>query len=176
MGGLGINVSTTALYHLQANGAVEQFHPTLKNALRCAVKASKSWSRSLPWVLLGLRNAPKTDSATSMAEVVFGTPLCIPGRCFCTQQAGRSKVVEELQMARSNVVTFMPDSLDLRKFKESPFIAKSLRTADFVFVRDDRLGKPALAPRYTWPLQRIGLDWIGLEDSRIGITTHSAWT
>ena len=119
-----MNVSTTASYHPQGNGTVELFHRTLKNALQCAVKASKSWSRSLPWVLLGLRNAPKTDSATSTAEVVFGTPLRIPGRCFCTQQAGRSKVVKELQMARINVATFMPDSLDLRKFKESPFIAK----------------------------------------------------
>ena len=62
-------------------------------------------------------------------------------------------------MARSNVATFMPDSLDLKKFKESPFIAKSLRTADFVFVLDDRLGKPALAPRYTGLYRVVFKDW-----------------
>ena len=62
-------------------------------------------------------------------------------------------------MARSNVATFMPDSLDLRKFKESPFIAMSLRTADLIFVRDNNLGKPALAPRYTGPYRVVFKDW-----------------
>ena len=70
LGDLGINVSTTTSYHPQSNGIVKIFHRTLKDSLRCA--ASKSWSRSLPWVLLGIRSAPKLDTATSTAEVVFG--------------------------------------------------------------------------------------------------------
>ena len=32
----------------------------------------------MPWVLLGLRAAPKEDSAVSSAEAVFGVPLAIP--------------------------------------------------------------------------------------------------
>ena len=54
---LGVSVTTTTAYHPQANGLVERFHRSLKNALRCAVRASTSWTRALPWVLLGLRNA-----------------------------------------------------------------------------------------------------------------------
>ena len=53
----------------------------------------------------------------------------------------------------------MLESLDLRRFKESPFIAKALRTAEFVYVRDDRLGKPGLAPRYTGPYRVVRRDW-----------------
>ena len=159
LGGLGINVSSTTSYHLQSNGVVERFHRTLKNSLRCAVKASKSWTRSLPWVLLGIRNAPRSDSATSTAEVVFGTPLRVPGLCFQTEQARRKTAAEELESARHNVASFMPTSLDLRRFKDSPFIAKALRTTDFVYIRDDRLGKPSLAPKYMGPYRVVSKDW-----------------
>ena len=53
---LGINVSATTAYHPQSNSIVERLHRTMKNALRCAVRSSKSWTRSLPWVMLGIRN------------------------------------------------------------------------------------------------------------------------
>ena len=79
---LGVKVTTTTAYHPQTNGIVERFHRTLKAALRCAVKASQWWMRLLPWVMLGLRNAPKLDTSTSTAEVVYGTPPRIPGMCF----------------------------------------------------------------------------------------------
>ena len=64
LGELGISIAPTTSYHPQSNGLVERFHRLLKNALRCAAPASKSWTRSLPWVILGLRNAPRTDTAT----------------------------------------------------------------------------------------------------------------
>ena len=54
---------------------------------------------------------------------------------------------------------FSPTTLDLQRFKESPFIAKTLRTAKYVFIRDDRLGKPGLAPRYTGPFRVLQKDW-----------------
>jgi hypothetical protein len=53
----------------------------------------------LPWVLLGLRAAPKEEPAVSIAELVTGSPLIIPGqllrragsstcrRAFTTQEA-----------------------------------------------------------------------------------------
>ena len=156
---LGIDAKTTTAYHPQANGMVERFHRTLKNALRCAVRSSKSWVRSLPWVLLGLRNAPKLDTSTSTAEVVYGTPLRVPGACFQSDQAQRKTATEQLESARANVAAFSPETLDLRRFKVSPFIAGSLRTASHVFVRDDRLGKPSLAAKYTGPYEVKNRDW-----------------
>ena len=128
-------------------------------ALCCAVRASSSWTRSLPWVRLGLRNAPKVDTAASMAEVVFGTPLRVPGMCFQENQSARRSAEDQLERARTNVQRFMPNNHDLRRFKASPFVAKSLRTARFVFVRDDRLGKPSLAPRYMGPFKVLEKDW-----------------
>ena len=148
---LGIRISATTAYHPQANGVVERFHRTLKNALRCAVRSSRSWTRSLPWVLLGLRNAPRTDTATSTAEVLYGTPLRVPGQCFQDEQSRPRSAEDQLNLARSNVAAFSPRSLDLRKFNGSPFVAKTLRTARFVYLRDDTLGKSA--PRYHGPFK-----------------------
>ena len=155
---LGIEISTTTSYHPQANGLVERLHRTLKNALRCVVRTGESWSRSLPWVLLGIRNAPRLDTATSTAEIVFGAPLRIPGLCFQTGNV-QSTDREQLEQARSNVAAFSLKTLDLRRFKESPFITNTLRTAKYVYVRDDRLGKPSLAARYTGPFKVIQRNW-----------------
>ena len=156
---LGANVSVTTAYHPQSNGIVERFHRTLKNALRCAVRSSKSWSRSLPWVLIWLRSAPKMETATSTAEILYGTALRVPGICFQVDQVHQRSAREQLELARKNVAEFMPETLDLRRFKASPFVAKTLRTAKHVFVRDDRLGKPSLAPRYAGPYRVVKKDW-----------------
>ena len=99
------------------------------------------------------------DTATSTAETVYGTPLRVPGLCFQDEQSRPRSVADQLDLARANVAAFSPQSLDLRKFKDSPFISKSLRTAQFVYVRDDRLGKPSLAPRYTGPFKVKSKNW-----------------
>ena len=153
MAQLGASVSATTAYHPQANGMVERFHHTLKDALRCSSRTNKSWTRALPWVMLGLRNAPKLDTTTSVAEVLFGVPLRVPGLCFQDVQGQKRTAQEELELARSNAREFLPKTLDLRRFKSSPFMTKSLRTAAFVYIRDDRLGKPSLAPRYCGPFK-----------------------
>ena len=155
---LGIAVSTTTSYHPQANGHVERFHRMLKNAVCCAVRMSASSMRSLP-VLLGIQNTPKIHTAISTAEVVFRVPLRIPGLCFQSEQTPRQTAAEQLQRARANVEAFSPETLDLWKFKASPFILDTLRTATHVFVRDDRLGKPSLAPKYTGPFRVMRKDW-----------------
>jgi hypothetical protein len=58
---------------------VERCHCQLKDALRARL-AANDWPDHLPWVLLGLRVAPKEDSAVSSAEMVLGDPLVLPGQ------------------------------------------------------------------------------------------------
>jgi len=70
---------TTTAYHPQANGLVERFHRQLKEALR-ARSGGREWLQHLPWVLLGLRTAPKEEAAISSAEAALGTPLLLPGQ------------------------------------------------------------------------------------------------
>ena len=109
--------------------------------------------------MLGLRNASKLDTATSTAEVVFGTPLRMLGMCFQSEQFPRRTAQEQLQLARANVAAFSPETLDLWKFRTSPFVAKALGTPSFVYIRDDRLAKPTLAPRYTGPYKVVKKCW-----------------
>jgi transposase InsO family protein len=73
---LGIQHNMTTAYHPQANGMVERAHWQLKDALRARLAGDK-WPEHLPWVLLGLRAAPKDISNVSAAETVLGTPLSV---------------------------------------------------------------------------------------------------
>ncbi|XP_069796568.1 uncharacterized protein [Narcine bancroftii] len=62
----------TTAYHPQSNGLVERFHNYLK----------ASHDQVLPWVLLGIRTAPKEDLQASAVEIVYGTPLSLSGEFF----------------------------------------------------------------------------------------------
>ena len=61
---------------------VERFHKDMKAALRSHLNGP-NWDDELPWVLLGLRTAPKEDIHTSAAEMVYGTPLTVPDNFVC---------------------------------------------------------------------------------------------
>ncbi len=76
---LGITHILTTAYHPQSNGMVERVHRQIKAALR-ARGAANTWHLHLPWVLMGLRAAPKENSAVSSAELVLGAPLKMPGQ------------------------------------------------------------------------------------------------
>jgi hypothetical protein len=58
---------------------VEYFHRRLKDALRARCAAA-NWVDHLPWVLMGLRAAPREDGGSTPAQEVFGTPLILPGQ------------------------------------------------------------------------------------------------
>ena len=79
---LGIELHHTISYHPQANGMVERFHGDMKAALRSRLNGP-NWVDERPWVLLGLRTAPKLDIHTSAAEMVYGTPLTVPDDFVC---------------------------------------------------------------------------------------------
>ncbi len=75
---LHIQHITTTAFHPCSNGMVERCHRQLKDALRARSEAN-DWPDHLPWVLLGLRAAPKEESVVSLAEMVLGDPLVLPG-------------------------------------------------------------------------------------------------
>ena len=77
--------------------------------------------------------------------------------CFASDNA--IQPAEELKLARANVRDFTPKVLDRAKFLHTPFVAKSLRTAKFVFVRDDTLAKRPLKPRYFGPHKVVTRQW-----------------
>ena len=58
---------------------VERFHHQLKVAL-CARCSSGDWLEHLPWVLLGLRAAPKEEVGVLAAEATYGHSLVLPSQ------------------------------------------------------------------------------------------------
>ena len=68
---LGTRLHHTTAYHPQSNGLVERFHRHLKSALRARL-TGPNWIDELPWVLLGIRTAPKEDLGCSSAKLVYG--------------------------------------------------------------------------------------------------------
>jgi transposase InsO family protein len=145
---LGIRHSPTTAYHPQANGMIERAHRQLKDALRSRL-AGASWPEHLPWVLLGLRTAPKEDTAMSSAELVYGAALCLPGQFLAVPEPPPSVFVEELRTAAP------PPPTRLLTYAETAgAVPAGLLRARFVYVRRGGV-VPPLAPLYAGPYKVI---------------------
>ena len=103
---LGMKHSQTTSYHPQANGLVERFHRHLKSALRARL-TGPNWTDELPWVLLGIRTAPKEDLHTSSAELVYGAPFTVPGD-FVASPNSTASPGTLLRTLHDKVQGFMP--------------------------------------------------------------------
>jgi Integrase core domain len=93
---LKIQHITTTAFHPQANGMIERAHRQLKDALRSRL-AGVEWPQHLPWVLLGLRAAPKDSSAVSSAELVYGTAIALPGQLRTPEERPVEEFVQLLK-------------------------------------------------------------------------------
>ena len=141
---LGIQHNTTTAYHPQSNGLVERFHRQLKDSMRARL-ATRDWPAHLPWVLLGLRAAPKEDFNVSAAELLYGVPLSLPGELLDQVEPPAASFIESLRRP--------PTSLPTRPLAgqvptDRP--PKELAFCQFVFVRRGAPGIP-LSPLYDGP-------------------------
>ena len=103
---LGVKVHRTTAFHPQANGMVERFNRSLKTALKARLTGN-NWVEKLPWVLLGLRTAPKKDLGHSSAKLVYGEPLTVPGE-FTLPQASPWSASEFLTAFRAKTQLLKP--------------------------------------------------------------------
>ncbi|KAL5457266.1 hypothetical protein EMCRGX_G034513 [Ephydatia muelleri] len=120
---LGIELHHTTAYHPQSNGLVKRFHRHLKAAL-WAQLTGPVWTAALPWVLMGIRTAPKDDLGCSSAELVYGAPLTVPGNYFVSHNS-QPEHRSQLQQLRDQV---------------------RMQQSQFVFVRRDAHRTPFQRP------------------------------
>ena len=139
---LGTQLHHSTAYHPQSNGLVERFHRHLKSALRARL-TGPNWTQELPWVLLGIRTAPKEDLGCSSAELVYGTPLTVPGD-FVPNSIVHSDHRAHLQRLREQVRSIAPIPTS-RHGTTCGSVPRDLQLAKFVFIRRDA---------HRWPLQR----------------------
>ena len=89
---LGTHHIRTTAYHPSANVLVEQFHCQLKGTMKCLLDTTH-WTKALPLILLGIRTSINKDSQCTVAELVYGTTLRLPGEFFHTSSTSRSTVL-----------------------------------------------------------------------------------
>jgi hypothetical protein len=99
----------------------------------------------LPWVLLGLWSAPREDLGISSAELVFGTPLQLPGQFLSAAEAPPAEFVQQLNTGVPCVAPLPPPTA-----AKSSALMKQLQQANFVYVKAPP-ATPSLAPAYRGP-------------------------
>jgi hypothetical protein len=129
---LGVSHQMTTAYYPQSNGMVERVHRQVKDALRSRL-AGVEWSQHLPWVLLGLRAAPKEDSGVSSAELAHGEPLTLPGQVITAEEPPLARFVERIHSASPPLPTKPPTYTEM---------AAALMMAKFVYVHRGRTTPP----------------------------------
>ena len=137
---MGTTLHSTTAYNPAANGMVERSHRSLKAALmaRCT---DENWLSQLPWVLLGLRTAPKANGEESPAEKVYGETLVVPGEFFPTAADDDASI----SRLREKAGKFTPCTQTYAD-RTKHYIPKALPTSDFVFIRSDAHRAPLTRP------------------------------
>lgn len=112
----------------------------------------RQWLDALPIVMLGLRTAYKTDIKGSPAELLFGTPLRVPGEFL--ENADTTNDTETFIMALRNKIRQLRPQPSVHHGKRKAFTHPDIKKATHVFIRE---GKPkrSLQLPYTGPHEVI---------------------
>ena len=140
---LGATIHHTTAYHPQANGLVERFHRQLKAALRARL-TDENWVDQLPWVMLGVRTCPKEDLGCSSAELVYGTPLTVPGE-FVVASAQPADARTTLPHLRDLAARQQPVPTS-QHGKARTYMPKQIMNSRYVFIRRDAHRTPFQQP------------------------------
>lgn len=150
---LGSQRIRTTSYHPASNGMVERFHRQLKAALKAHPNPT-SWTEVLPVILLGLRSAFKPDLGCTVAELVYGTTLRLPGEFLVPSKnapsADPASYVTRLKAIFDRLRPTPPRQPSSTKL----YVHDDLQTCTHVFVRVDAVRKP-LQPPYSGPYQVV---------------------
>ncbi|GFQ99097.1 transposon Tf2-9 polyprotein [Trichonephila clavata] len=132
-------------YHLQFNGLIERQHRSVKASLRCHLQQSKSWVDSLPFVL-ETRTSLKEDIGYSSAELLYGSPHCLPGEFVSKiSNVQYSKFVQGLQRTIHDMKLS-----DTTHGNKTVFLFKQLSICSHVFICNNA-DSSSLQPVYSGP-------------------------
>jgi hypothetical protein len=140
----------TTAYHPQANGLVERFHRQLKEALRARLDTG-DWYSQLPWVMMGLRAAPKEDCGLSSEELVYGEPLTLPGEFLEGVERPPPDFTHQL---RQQMSAFQPPATRPQPQQPASTVLSSLLKAQYVYIKRGPAAS-SLSPLYTGPYKVV---------------------
>ncbi|BHF82425.1 hypothetical protein SprV_0802556300 [Sparganum proliferum] len=148
---LGCAHITTTAYHPASNGLVERLHHQLKSALMSQTE-SATWGVKLPLVLLGIRSSVKEDIQCTAAEIVYGTPIRLPGEFVQPSTTNTNISSTFVQQLKQRMAQLRPTRT--RRTSNYVFVHEDLKSVPFVFVRHDAVRKP-LCPPYDGPYKVV---------------------
>ncbi|XP_064116542.1 uncharacterized protein LOC135222385 [Macrobrachium nipponense] len=102
----------------------------------------EDWKSQLPWVLLGLRTAPRANGEASPAEKAYGEPLTVPGEFFPTNADDADISITRLWESAGKFTPCIKTFSDRTKH----FLPKALSSCKHVFIRDDARRLPLTKP------------------------------
>lgn len=142
---LGTKHIHTTSYHPISNGMVERFHRQLKASLKTKGTAAP-WTETLPLVMLGIRTSLKSDLGCSTAEMVYGTPLRIPGEFLTPTTNTETTTAEDYaSRLRSSFEKLRPVPTRQRNSRKV-FLSPELSRCTHVFIRTDAVKRPLQNP------------------------------
>jgi cleavage and polyadenylation specificity factor subunit 1 len=127
---------------------MERSHWTLKAAIMC--HADQQWTEGPPLVLLGIRTSFKADMQASVAELVYGEPLKIPGK-LRTPTADPVEPAHLITQLRRHMARLRPVPAS-HHASSSTFLHKDLHNCTHVFLRQDATRRDLELP-YSDPYQ-----------------------
>ena len=142
---LGCKHLRTTAYHPIANGMVERFHRQLKASLRARTTAT-CWTETLPLVLLSIRTAVKGDLQASVAELLYGTTLRLPGEFFEKGTAEEVSDPTSFLLRLRDTMRQLKAAMVRSHTPRNIHIHKDLSRCTHVFVRNDRVRRPLESP------------------------------
>nr|VZI17500.1 unnamed protein product [Spirometra erinaceieuropaei] len=153
------NSAVGTVLHQQVNNKLQPFpvtswHPRFSSALMSQTQ-SATWSVYLPLALLGIRSSVKEDIQCTAAELVYGTPLRLPGEFVQSSTTTTNNPSTFVQRLKQRMAHLHPTPTPLTS--KRVFVHENLKSAPVVFVRQDAVRKSLCFP-YDGPykvLQRM---------------------
>lgn len=157
---LGIEHVTSSAYHPQSQGALERYHQTLKNMLRCyCMDQEKDWDEGVPMLLFATREVVQESLGFSPFDLVFGHavrgPLMLLKEQWLDDDVQTdllsyvSAFRERLQSARETARTNLEHAqLDMKTWYDRNSVEREFQVGDKVLAMLPIPGSPLKARFY----------------------------
>ena len=124
----------TTPYHPITNGIIECFHCQLKSSLKSYPNPT-NWSDILPIILLGIHTTLKDDLHCTVAELVYGTTLRLPGEFFYSSTAADPVTDPCNYVTRLRAAIQQLKAVPPRQHQNKTYVSSDFLNCSHAFVR-----------------------------------------